>query len=80
MMAFIKAGIELAWEVEKCLIYGQHAGTVINGVLSQARFSVLGFWEKSETIRCFDGLNILIPIVPEENVSRKGTASPPGPL
>ena len=65
MMAFIKAGIELAWEVERGPIYGQRVGPVINGVLSQAGFSVLGFWEKSETIRCFDGLSILIPIVRE---------------
>ena len=64
MMAFIKAAIELAWEVEKGLIHCQQ-GPVINGALSQAGFSVLGFREKSETIRCFDGLNILIPIVQE---------------
>lgn len=62
-MAFIKARIELAWEVAKGFIHGQRAGMVINGVLSQAGFSVLGFRAESETIRCFDGLNILIPIV-----------------
>lgn len=50
MTAFTKAGIKLAWAVEKGLIYGPCVGTVVNGVLSQAGFSVLGFREKSETI------------------------------